>query len=231
MEMPVINAGPQADRFRADSFSLHAIPAQGDATQYDRLLAETYEPLGFMTREFLPSERSQRYYVTHGGHVVAIFRLTRVEDPASAYFELVPGAVREGRRAPLAEVNNVVIASPYRASILLGLLLYESAKLAHALECDYVVGITRHQTLRFFVDFGVIPVDHPPLHLLGKPHLLDFVIYYDTRTPASIAYMHERARRYFHQQYVMRNIQEKYVRPALRHPDTTRFNDAAALAA
>lgn len=223
-------AGPAADSFRADSFELRAIPSGGESSDYYRLLTQTYEPLGFMTQDILPTRESLRYYVLHGGSVVAIFRMTPVEDDGSPYYGLVPGARIAGRRRRLAEVNNVIIASPYRASILLGWLLYECAKLAHVQGYDYVVGITRHQTLRFFVDFGVIPVDHPPLQLLGKDHLLDFVIYYDTRSPDSVAYMHERARRYFHQQFVMRNIQEKYVRPARARESAIQVPDTASMA-
>jgi hypothetical protein len=110
-------------------------------------------------------------------------------------------------------VNNVVVAQRYRASIVLGLVLYHSACQAHAAGYHFVVGVNRFEVLRFFVDFGVVPAEHPPLSLLGKAHLQDFVNYYDTSDAASIAYMHERARRYFHQELVMRSIREKYVRP------------------
>ena len=196
------------DAFQPQAFELAEIPAGSDPGDYYRLLTETYEPLGFMTKEILPTAESRRFRISHRGKVVAIFRLTAVDEAASPFFDYVPGA--RGRR--LAEVNNVIVAADFRATILLGYLLYHSALIAHDNGFDFVVGITRHQTLRFFVDFGVIPVDHPPLHLLGKEHLLDFVIYYETRSPQSVAYMHERARRYFHQQYVLKTIHEKYVR-------------------
>ncbi|HVT36761.1 MAG TPA: hypothetical protein VHE37_14320 [Nevskiaceae bacterium] len=208
---------PALAAFRPECFHTRRIGGGNDLAQYQRLLEQTYEPLGFMVSAVLPTAASMQYKVTHCGRIVAIFRLTPVDDGDSAYFHLVPGACADGRPRRLLEVNNVVIASPFRATILLGLLLYESAKAAHRLGYDYVVGITRHQALKFFVDFGVVPVDHPPLRLLGKEHLLDFVIYYDTRSPESIGYMHERARRWFHQQYVLRSIHRKYVEP-LRAP-------------
>jgi len=212
LHRPRRESAPTLDCFRAEAFEVLEIDADDHGADYDRLLREIYEPMGFLRSEILPVSGSRRFCVRHGGSVVAIFRLTPVEDADSPYFALVPGArATHGRRARMAEVNNVVIAAPFRATILLGLLLYRSAIAAHDMGCDFVVGLTRSQTLRFFVDFGVIPVDHPPLRLLGKEYLLDFVIYYDTHSPCSLDYMHERARRYFHQQYVMKNIQQKYL--------------------
>lgn len=207
------------DRFRPESYEIRRIDKGADPQEYYRLLTEAYEPLGFMTQDILPSEKSERYQILYHGQVVAIFRMTAVEDKRSHYFNLVPGAMAGGLRRRLAEVNNVIIASDFRATILLGLIVYHSAWLAHRGDYDYVVGLTRHQTLRFFVDFGVIPVDHPPLHLLGKKHLLDFVIFFDTKSPKSVTYMHERAARYFHQQYVMKSLHEKYIKRILREPE------------
>jgi hypothetical protein len=202
---------PTLRAYRPEAYQLSEIDAASDGADYERLLRETYEPLGFMRGELLPVAGSRRFKLLYDGAIVAIFRLTPVRDPHSPYFALVPGAVFSGGRcARVVEVNNVVIAAPFRATILLGLLLYHCAIHARRMGCDFVVGLTRHQTLRFFVDFGVVPVDHPPLQLLGQSHLQDFVIYYDTGSRRSLHYMHERARRYFHQQYVLKSIQQKY---------------------
>lgn len=210
---------PTLDAYRVEAYQLQEIDAASGAVDYERLLRETYEPLGFMRGELLPVDGSRCYQLTYRGTLVAIFRLTPVLDDQSPYFRLVPGACsKDGRRARMVEVNNVVIAAPFRATILLGLLLYHCALSARRMGCDFVVGLTRYQTLRFFVDFGVVPVDHPPLRLLGQAHLLDFVIYYDTGSQESLRYMHERARRYFHQQYVMKSIQQKYIEPARSSP-------------
>lgn len=203
---------PTLDAYRAEAYQLLEIDTASDAVDYERLLRETYEPLGFMRGEFLPVAGSRCYKLLYQGALVAIFRLTPVLDGESPYFQLVPGArFADGRHARMVEVNNVVIAAPFRATILLGLLLYHCAVCARRMGGDFVVGLTRYQTLRFFVDFGVVPVDHPPLRLLGQAHLLDFVIYYDTAGRESLRYMHERSRRYFHQQYVMKSIQQKYI--------------------
>lgn len=210
---------PTLDAYRAEAYQLREIDAAPDAANYERLLRETYEPLGFMRGELLPVAGSRCYKLMYRGTLVAIFRLTPVLDGESPYFRLVPGArSADGRRARMVEVNNVVIAAPFRATILLGLLLYHCAVRARRMGCDFVVGLTRYQTLRFFVDFGVVPVDHPPLRLLGQAHLLDFVIYYDIASRESLRYLHERARRYFHQQYVMKSIQQKYVDRARTPP-------------
>src|SRR5262249_43426019 len=154
--------------------------------------------------------RSMMFAIRHCGSLAAIFRLTPVADPQSRYFDLVPGARTDaGHLRSLLEVNNVVIAREFRASITLALILYHSACQAHGAGYHFVAGLNRFEVLRFFVDFGVIPAEHPPLSLLGKEHLQDFVNYYDTADSGSIAYMHERARRYFHQELVMSSIREK----------------------
>lgn len=217
------------ERFRPEAYEIRYIEPGTDPQAYDKLLSSVYEPLGFMSQDILPSEHSDRYQVLFKGQVVGIFRMTAVEREESPYFRIVPGATADGQRRKLAEVNNVIIASDFRATILLGLIVYHSAWLAHQNGYDFVVGLTRHQTLRFFVDFGVIPVDHEPLHLLGKEQYLDFVIFFDTQAPASIAYMHERAARYFHQQYVMKVLHEKYIKriPRERASDAGHFGGLA----
>lgn len=222
---------PTLDAYRAEAYQLLEIDTASDAVDYERLLRETYEPLGFMRGEFLPVAGSRCYKLLYQGALVAIFRLTPVLDSESPYFQLVPGACSaDGRHARMVEVNNVVIAAPFRATILLGLLLYHCAVCARRMGGDFVVGLTRYQTLRFFVDFGVVPVDHPPLRLLGQAHLLDFVIYYDTASRESLRYMHERARRYFHQQYVMKSIQQKYIDRA-RLPSAATVSTAVPMQA
>jgi hypothetical protein len=211
------SAARALDLFRPELFEVRCVNDDIDRREYHRVLRAHYEPLGFYTEQVLPSADSVLFMVRHEGSIAAIFRLTGVDDPGSPYFDLVPGARDAGGRPrKLLEVNNVVIARTYRASIVLGLLLYRSACEAHARGYDFVVGLNRLQILRFFVAFGIVPVDHPPLRLLGKEHLNDFINYYDTADPVSVAYMHERAKRYFHQEYVMRNIQEKYARPLVR---------------
>jgi hypothetical protein len=205
------------DLYRSDLYALCHVGDAREFAEYHRFLQAHYEPLGFFCGDVLPTAQSMMFAIRHCGELAAIFRLTPVQDLQSRYFDLIPGAkADDGAPRRLLEVNNVVIARPYRASIVLGLILYHSACLSHAAAYHYVVGLNRFQVLRFFVDFGVIPAEHAPVSLLGREHLQDFVNYYDTADPASIAYMHERARRYFHQELVMRSLREKYVRPGTR---------------
>jgi hypothetical protein len=105
----------------------------------------------------------------------------------------------------------VILKPSYRGNVALGLLLYEAAKKAWQKNYDYIVGIARHRVLRYFVEFGVIPVLHEPLHLLGKEDLMDFIIYYDTHSANSIQYLEERAKRFFYQEYVMAAIRQRYI--------------------
>lgn len=207
-------AGLSLDAYLAESYELREIDGEADACAYESLLEQTYEPMGFMRKELKPDAKSLCYLIRYRGTVVAIFRLTPIENPSNPIALLIPPVPGYRGAARLVEVNNVVIAAEFRSGILLGLLLYHCACIAHAHAFHRVVGATRHQVLRHFVDFGVVPVEHPPMRLLGEEHLLDFVIYYDTHSPESVIYMHERARRYFHQSYVLRSIQEKYVKPA-----------------
>ncbi len=199
-----------ADRCNVDAYRVDELGGDADVDAYTRLLAAVYEPLGFMNERILPGPQSRAFLVRYRQQVVGIFRLTEVSDTASPYHRWMP--TTPGGRAPRwLEVNNVIVAAEFRATILLGLMLYRSACIAQRDGYDAVVGITRWQTLRFFVDFGVVPVEHPPLHLLGRDDLHDFIIYYDTRDPVSVAYMHQRSARWFHQQHVLRRLQNRYL--------------------
>jgi len=194
------------DRYQPSAYRVHELAPAADAAPYLELLTDAYEPLGFMSDAVLPVERSRCFIVRYQGQVVAIFRLTEVTRDDSPFHRwLPPDLTRAGAR--WIEVNNVVIAAAFRATALLGVVLYHCACTAHEEGYAAVVGITRWQTLRFFVDFGVVPVDHPPLHLLGRPDLKDFIVYYNTGEAEAITYLHLRAHRWFYQQYVMRRIQ------------------------
>lgn len=202
--LPGTDAG--LDRYRPDAYEVQELAPAADVAPYLELLAAVYEPLGFMTDKVLPAERSRCFVVRYRGQVVAIFRLTEVTRTDSPFHRWLPAELRQAG-ARWIEVNNVVIGADFRATALLGVVLYRCACIAREGGYAAVVGITRWQTLRFFVDFGVVPVDHPPLHLLGRPDLKDFIIYYNTGEAEAITYLHLRAHRWFHQQYVMRRIQ------------------------
>lgn len=199
------------DRFDSNRYSLLPVADAETAETYNELMRDAYEPLGFMTDCVLPRSDSDCYQIQYDQKMVAVFRLTEVSEQNSYFFSLGHfERRREVSPARLIEVNNVVVQKEFRATIVLGLILQACATIAEERKFDYVVGITRQQTLRYFVDFGVTPIDHEPLHVMGRSDVHDFVIYYDLTTDDSRAYMRQRSKRYFHQQYVMRSIQLKY---------------------
>lgn len=203
------------DLFRPELYTVEPVHTAKAWQEYVRFLEMHYEALGFETKCCQPREESTLYSIRFREELAAIFRLTEITDSRSVYYRLVPGAERDdGSLSRLLEVNNVVIARAFRASAVLGLLLYTSACVGHEQGYQFVVGLNRFQILRYFVDFGVVPAEHAPEYVLGKDHLQDFVNYYNTGDQASVDYMHERARRYFHQEYTMSRLREKYVRPA-----------------
>ncbi len=178
--------------------------------EYAEFLKSAYEPLGFMVDGILPVDGSYCFQLRFEEQLVAVFRLTPVQNSMSPYYTLPQFFTADQRDVPkLVEVNNVVVRKDFRATIVLGLMLQFCAIEAERRGFDHVVGVTRHQTLRYFVDFGVVPIDHEPWHLLGRPDLHDFVIYYDLTSEASREYMRERSRRYFHQQYVLQSVKLK----------------------
>ncbi len=204
-----IDATAILDRFERERYTVKEIEDHGSLGDYRHLIENAYEPLGFMYSDLLPGPESQCFELRYDARLVAVFRLTPVLCADSPYFLLPPFCSR-GAPERLLEVNNVVVDTEFRATIVLGLILENSATIAMRYQYDYVVGITRQQTLRYFVDFGVIPIDHEPLHLLGREDILDFVIYYDLTSEDSRSYVRQRSIRYFHQQKVMRSISLKY---------------------
>lgn len=198
----------RGDRLCRTAYRLRRVCDARDAALYRRVLAGTYEALGFPPDVCAPRPHSQRYLVSYGRQAAGIFSLTPVcaaDFPAGRW---LPPRLRRAR-ARWLEVNNVVVVPAFRATVVLGMMLYESARRAQAQDCDALVGLVRAQVLPFFVDVGVMPVDHPPLHLLGRADLHDFLIYQDTRDPAVRQYLRLRARQWFEQQRVMHRIRQR----------------------
>jgi len=192
---------------QVENYSFEEFYTPEQIRQYDSLVEQTYRSVGFLDEKILPRQNTQRYGVTLRGELIGICSLTPVTDENNVFVDVLP----EFRKKRLIELNNVILKPEYRGSVTLGIILYESAKRGWQGNYDYIVGITRFKVLRHFVDFGVVPLLHKPLHLLGKEDLLDFIIYYDTHSPDSIQYMEERAKRYFHQEYVLAAIRERYI--------------------
>lgn len=178
---------------------------------YRRLIETTYEPLGFLNDHadcFLPREGTTCYVLTYREQIVGSCALTRVKEDDSIYHDYLP-VDRRDRAVGMIELNNIILIPELRGGIGLALILYNAALTTLAEGSGLVVGITRYQTLRYFVEAGAIPVSHEPLHLLGREDLNDFIIYYDVRSRDSQTYLRERARRLFGQASVLGDIKRR----------------------
>lgn len=178
--------------------------------RFEQLLAATYEALGFPIDKVRSSAHAARYALFFLDELAAICALQPVQRSDQIYQAALAGGC-SAVDPRFLEVKNVIVKPEFRGTIAFGRLLYECAKQAHLADYHALVGITRYQTLRYFVEYGVVPIDHEPLHFLDDPKLLDFVIYFDSSNEDSVRYMHERSQRYFRQVHVMTAIREKYI--------------------
>lgn len=177
--------------------------------RYHEILAEAYTALGFYRQEVLPGPDTQCFGLFFDGEMEATFGLTARPYPEGSLFRSRIPSLQGDSSANLLEASNVVLSPRVRGGLALGIMLHYIASYAVDRGYDYVVGITRYQTLRFFVEFGLVPVDHDPLHVLGREDIDDWVMYYETRGEAARFYLQERARRFFHQQQVMARIRSR----------------------
>jgi hypothetical protein len=198
--------------FDPERYAFRQLCTADQRRAYEALLQRTYERLAFLDDKVLPRDHTVRYGLFFDDALVGIAALTEVRDPHSVFFQLIPALTSEGHRVRVAEMTNVIVEPAHRGTIALALLIAGCVEQAAAGGWEYLVGITRFQALAYFVEFGVIPVEHEPLHLLGRRDLLDFVIYYDTHSESSLAYLRERTRRYVHQLGGMHAIRRKHVR-------------------
>lgn len=207
-------AEPGLDAWRPDAFEITEVACAGDSREYLRLLVGIRRPVALVHPSALPPADSRCFRVHYRDELVAMFRLSAVADSASPYYRRVTGAVAEdGGLRRLVEIDHCVIAAAFRDGVLLGLMLQRAMCSAIETGADFIVATAPHQALRLFVDFGAMPVDHPPLPVAGREQALDFVVCYDLRTPESRSYLQERASRYLDQRYALKCIQDKYLRP------------------
>lgn len=196
----------------SEDYSFSPIAPGAETAAYDALLAETYTALGFLNDKVFPQAEAERHALRFRGTLAGICCLTAVTDSDAVYYRLIPELRERAQRPRLLELNNFVLRPEYRGTIALAIMISGAALRTAARGFDYLVGTTRYQALPYFVEFGVIPVEHEPIHLLGTRKLRDFVIYYDTHSPDSMTYLEQRTRRYVHQVRVMTAIREKYIR-------------------
>lgn len=185
--------------------------SSNEMNSYNRFLRESYEPLGFLNHEldkFLPREATNCYFLHYLNDPVGICSLTPVKGIDSVYHKNIEYLKYKHSAASMLEINNVVIAKHLRGSIGVALILYKAVKEVIAREMDMLVGLTRYQTLRYFVEFGATPVYHKPLHLLGKEELNDYIVYYDVKVPEAKSYLEQRFVRFLYQLSVMNRIRK-----------------------
>lgn len=192
------------------NYYFHEVNDDSCNRRFEQLLTATYETLRFPIDKVRSSARATRYALFFRDELAAICALQPVQRGDHIYQAALAGGC-SAVDPRFLEVKNVIVKPEFRGTIAFGHLLYQCAKQAHRADYHALVGITRYQTLRYFVEYGVVPIDHEPLHLLDDPKLLDFVIYFDSSNEDSVRYMHERSKRYFRQVQVMTAIREKYI--------------------
>lgn len=175
--------------------------------RYEEILRQSYEALGFFKISIMPGPATRCFGLYFKDYMVGTLGLQEANiTDSKPYSKYLPSIGREPR---LLEATNVVLTPEFRGGIGIGVLLREAALKAIDGGYDYIVGITRYQTLRYFVEFGLVPVDHPPLHLMGREDVDDWIMYYRTSDESAAFYLQERSRRYFHQQKTMYAIKER----------------------
>ena len=206
---PAVPAKPAAcgGTLAAENYSFTAASAP-QLRAYHELVRTTYGPLGFLNDHadgFMPREGTNCYVLCYLDEVVGSCSLTPVQDDQSVFHRYIPDQAGE-RGARMMELNNIILVPELRGGIGLSLILYHATLSALKDGAELIVGVTRYQTLRHFVEAGAIPVNHEPLHMLGREDLHDFVIYYDIRSADALTYLRERARRLFGQALTLKEI-------------------------
>ncbi|MDP3795457.1 MAG: hypothetical protein Q8R13_06100 [bacterium] len=194
------------DPFDARNYSTQEIGRSNRAlmSRYEDILRQSYEELGFFKPSVLPDPETHCFGLFFDGEMVGTLGLSDARNfEDKPYLSYLPDI---GREPKLLEATNVVLTPNFRGGIAIGLLLKEAANRAISEGYDFIVGITRYQTLRYFVEFGLVPIDHPPLHLMGRDDIDDWIMYYRTNDESAAFYLKERAERYFHQQITMNAI-------------------------
>jgi len=183
---------------------------------YLNLLESTYSQLGFLSPQSSPilyPKRATRFALFHQGNMVGIFCLRPVGENNYPYTEFIPDLQYDSDKK--LEINNFILTKAHRGSVGRILMLYHAVQYALANDYAFIVGIARYSALRFFVDAGAIPIYHPPLHLLGKTELRDFVMYFDLRRDEDVAYLHQRARRLIHQITILNALRRDFLKDRL----------------
>ena len=206
--------------FSATALDGYAIcPVQSAQAQaaYSDLLKTTYAKLGFLepNSEFeIVSPNATRFLLHYEAEHIGMYGLREVPSEHAHYAQWVPGFAGSQDRA--LEVHNFILTQAHRGQIGRVLMLHHAVGYALEHGYAYLVGIARYSALKFFVDAGAVPVYHPPLHLLGKSDLRDFVMYFDLRQPGDVDYLQQRAERLIHQICVLHALKTDFLSPQKR---------------
>lgn len=197
-----------------DHYSLQLLDTPEEYEQFNEMLVSRYGPLNFLKDDdrtsFLPKPDTKRYGLFQGGELIGICALNPITDRDTVFHQYIRDDDLSTRR--IVEVNNVVLSRRFIGMGCLTIMLYEAVKRAISDGFDIAVGITRYQTLRFFIESGAVPVEHPPLHLLGREDILDFIIYYDL-SPSGQTFLHHHVPRSIRHEMIFERIKRQYVRP------------------
>lgn len=197
------------DYFKLTNYSISEINRSDHISmnQYEKILRESYESLGFFKPSILPGPNTQCFGLFFKGRMEGTLGLCEsIYSNTNPFYRYLPDI---GYKPRILEATNVVLTRNFRGSIAIGVLLREAATRAINNNFDFVAGITRYQTLRYFVDFGLVPTDHPPLHIMGRDDIDDWIIHYRTSESSAAYYLNERSSRYFHQQKIMSDIRQR----------------------
>jgi hypothetical protein len=203
-----------------ENYSFGRLTAPEEVALYDRIVETTYRQLDVYCDEFQPKRDATRYGLEFEGKLVGICSIDPVEEDDSVYTRLVPEirarALALDRPLRLLETKNVIVAPEHQNGVALGVMMEWNRAFSHREGFDYVVGTVRWEVLSAFVRVGLVPVANPPLRLLKRDDVLDFLIYFDTHSEMADTYIREKFRRYFHEKRELAIIKERYVKPARR---------------
>lgn len=196
-----------------------------DLERYDVLLRRTYEREGIFNDKFLPGPAVQRYGLfAEDAGLVAICGLKPVDQEGADQFERLIGLSPDARRRML-EVVNVVVTKDHYGTTAFAEICRGLAEAALLDGGTMLVGVTRAALLKSFVQFGLYPAVHEPLHLLGDPRVQDFVIFYDFSPPGAVDYMRRRSAQVLDQGRRMAQLRERYL--GLKRPRAPDILDQA----
>jgi hypothetical protein len=197
--------------YEADNYSFEELKTSEHIEQYEILLKRSYKREGIYSESFLPCNNTVKYgiFFKHdtlvaicGLKTVGVERLPVFKDHIQPSIKL---------NENLIEIVNVVVEKSHYGTLAFPILCFGVGEAAISRSADILVGITRASLLKSFVQFGLFPAVHPPLHVLGNDKINDFIIFYDFRRPNATDYMRLRGAHIVEQSQRMSLIRSQYL--------------------